>query len=86
MSVLNITFTEARSMVLRNMRDRQMKMSRAGRQVKTFWGYWEGKGIYLSIGEAVNEVERNTPLGRFIVTVELNGIGQQTGVTYVLEG
>lgn len=85
MSVISIRFAEARNLVLKNMRDRQNKMSRAGRQVKTFWGYWGGKPILLSIGEAIAEVQRNTELGKFIVTVELNGIAQQTGVTYQLE-
>jgi len=61
-------------------------MSRPGRQIKTFWGYWNGKSVYMTIGEAIAEVERNSELGQFIVTVELNGIAQQTGVTYVIQG
>jgi hypothetical protein len=85
MSVISITYSEARNLVLQNMRQRQVEMSRAGRQVRTFWGYWTGKAVLLSIGEAIAEVQNNTELGKFIVTVELNGIAQQTGVTYQLE-
>lgn len=83
---VTISFTEARNLVLQNMRARQQNMSRAGRNIKTFWGYWEGKPVYLDIGQAIAEVESNSPLGQFIVTVELNSIAQQTGTTYVLQG
>lgn len=86
MSFVQISLAEARNLVLQNMRQRQLAMSAAGRQIKTFWGYWSGKPIYLSIGEAIAEVERNSDLGQFIVTVELNGIAQQTGVTYQITG
>ena len=86
MSVVPITFAEARNMVLQNMRQRQLAMSRAGREIKTFWGYWQGRGIYLSIGEAIAEVESNSELGQFIMTVELNGIAQHTGTTYMIQG
>lgn len=85
MSYIQISEAEARNLVLQNMRARQINMSREGRILKTFWGYWSGKPVYLSIGEAIAEVEANTELGRYIMTVELNGIAQQTGVTYVIQ-
>jgi len=73
-------------MVLTNMRERQLAISKAGRQVKTFWGNWKGNPVYLTIGQAIAEVENGTDLGDFILTVELNGIAQQTGQQYVLGG
>ena len=86
MSVVPISLTQARNMVIQSMRDRQLRMSKAGQQIKTFWGNWNNTPIYLSIGEAISEVENSTELGQFILIVELNGIAQQTGVTYELTG
>jgi hypothetical protein len=86
MSVVNISMSEARNLVLQNMQTRQASMSRAGRQVKTFWGYWNNSPVYLTIGQAMDEVRNRTDLGNFILTVELNGIAQQTGTTYQITG
>lgn len=81
---IQISMAEAQRMVLDNMRQRQIAASRAGRQVRTFWGYWNNQPVYLTIGEAISEVESGSELGKFILTVELQGIAQQTGQTYEL--
>lgn len=86
MSVIPISMSQARSLVIQNMQTRQIGMSRAGRQIRTFWGYWNTQPIYLTIGEAMAEVQNQTDLGNFILQVELNGIAQQTGTTYQLVG
>ena len=86
MSVVPISMSQARTMVLNNMQTRQASMSRAGRQIKTFWGYWNNQPVYLTVGQAMDEVQNRTDLGNFILTVELNGIAQQTGTSYQITG
>lgn len=81
MSIMHITWQQARDMVLERLESWIQTMPVSERRLKIFWGNY-----LISPNDMLREVQLLTETGKQIIAAELNKISQEVGVTYVIVG
>lgn len=81
MSVQNITWQQARTLVLSRLRQWISSMAPSERMLKILWGQQ-----LLSPNDMLRHVEVLDDLGRQIIAAELSKISQEVGIEYVIKG
>ena len=81
MSVVEITWEQAKRMVSERLRQWIESMPPAERALKILWNQ-----MLMSPNEMLVHVERLDEIGRQIIAAELAKIGEEVGIYYIIKG